>query len=385
MRQGVKRELAAALGMGAAVSYLLQRRKTAVAFLGGAGALAAWGLFSGRGDRIEGQSALVTGGSRGLGLAIALELARRRCRITLVARDRDELARARARIEACYPGTVLRATYCDITHEAELFRTIDLAAREQGGLDLIVNNAGAILVGPFSAMKAEDFKAQMNLHLFAVVNSCRLALPYLRKSRGRRIVNICSMGGKVPVPHMLAYDASKFALSGFSQGLESEVKQDGISVTTIYPAVMRTGSPIQAVFKGDHEREFAWFSALDNLPFLSIPADTAARKILEAAEERRSELVLSLAGRIRNVAAALFPELAASLLSAISHLLPRGCSREAKTGADSRAVFDRSGFFVPFRWMEKRAMKRWNQRPKHDGRRQMGLDSHHSSTLSERY
>jgi NAD(P)-dependent dehydrogenase (short-subunit alcohol dehydrogenase family) len=324
-------------------------------------------------ESFEGKSVLITGGSRGLGLALAIEFAREGAKVAVIARDRDELLRAKAKVEALVPTAHLRAYACDVTSHREFAEAIKLVVLDQGGLDVLVNNAGAITVGPFEAMDNEDFEAQMNLHFMAPVHACRLALPYLREKSGARIVNICSMGGKVAVPHMLPYDASKFALSGFSQGLMAELAEEGISVTTVYPAVMRTGSPIQAVFKGDHDKEFAWFASADVLPGFSLGADSAARKILEAARERKAELVPSLPGRLRNVMAALLPETFASLMGFLSSQMPKGYSRQHFTGADSRKVFDRSPLFWPFRARARQMEKKWNQEPKHDARYNMGL------------
>ena len=383
MRPALTREIMGLLGTGAALSYVAGRRKAAYGLLGLAGALYLAGK-RGREDRLEGQAVLITGGSRGLGLALAHELVRRRCRVALLARDREELHRAKARLEHAYPGGLVKTYPCDVTHEAELFRAIDHAARDLGGLDLLVNNAGSIVVGPFRSMGSEEFRAQMELHLFAAMNACRHALPILRRGRGRRIVNICSMGGKMAVPHMLPYDTSKFALSGFSLGLNAELAEEGISVTTVYPAVMRTGSPMQAVFKGDHEKEFAWFAAADNMPLVSTAAAVAARKIVRGAEERSTELLIPGAALLRNAAAALLPELSGALLRMLHRLLPKGDSREARTGADSRALFDRVPLFAPLRWIERDAGHRWNQKAKHDGRVAMGLESRRPAPVHER-
>lgn len=331
-------------------------------------------LASGRKDEsFKGKSVLITGGSRGLGLALALEFAREGAKVAVIARDRDELLRAKSKVEAMVPTAHLRAYACDVTNPREFAEAIKLVVLDQGGLDVLVNNAGAITVGPFEAMDNEDFKAQMELHFMAPVHSCRLALPYLREKPGARIVNISSMGGKVAVPHMLPYDASKFALAGFSQGLMAELAEEGISVTTVYPAVMRTGSPIQAVFKGDHDKEFAWFASADVLPGFSLAADSAARKILEAARNRQAELVPSLPGKARNVMAALLPETFASLMGLLAARMPKGYSRQHHTGADSRKVFDGSPVFWPFRARARQMEKKWNQEPKHDARFNMGL------------
>lgn len=371
MRPALRNEALVLLGAGAALFFAAKRPKTAMALAG----LAGFVFTSGREEResFEGKSVLITGGSRGLGMALAIEFAREGAKVAVIARDKGELLRAKSRVEALVPTAHLRAYACDVTNHREFSEEIKLVVLDQGGLDILVNNAGAISVGPFEAMDNEDFEAQMNLHFMAPVHACRLALPYLRERSGARIVNICSMGGKVAVPHMLPYDASKFALSGFSQGLMAELAEEGISVTTVYPAVMRTGSPIQAVFKGDHDKEFAWFASADVLPGLSLGADSAARKILEATRERKAELVPSLPGRVRNVMAALLPETFASLMGFLSSQMPKGYSRRHFTGADSRKVFDRSLLFWPLRARSRRAERKWNQEPKHDPHFNMGL------------
>jgi NAD(P)-dependent dehydrogenase (short-subunit alcohol dehydrogenase family) len=174
------------------------------------------------------------------------------------------------------------------------------------------------------------------------------------------------MGGRVAVPHMLPYDASKFALAGFSQGLMAELAGEGISVTTIFPALMRTGSPIQAVFKGDHEKEFAWFQAADVLPGFSLAADQAAEKIVAAARPRDSELIPSLPGKARMVAAAFMPETFAGLMALLARMMPEGKSKVAKTGAESRGLFDEKNLLSPFRGRAHEAEKQWNQEPAYD-------------------
>lgn len=369
MRPAARNEALILLGLGAALFWAAKRPKAAMALAGLAGVAGAVG----KRDSFRGQSVLITGGSRGLGLALAMEFAREGAKVAIMARDREELVRARELVEDKVPTARIRAYICDVTDHREFAEAIKLVVLHQGGLDVLVNNAGAITVGPFETMDNEDFQAQMELHFFAAVRSCRLALPYLRERKGARIVNICSMGGKVAVPHMLPYDSSKFALSGFSQGLGAELAGEGISVTTIYPAVMRTGSPIQAVFKGDHEKEYAWFATADVFPGISLGADAAARKIVEAARDRKAELVPSIPGRVRNLVAAVLPELSASALGLVAGLLPKGYSRQHFTGADSRKVFDRSPLLWPLRAYSRKLEKEWNQEPKHDARFNMSL------------
>lgn len=371
MRKAVRNELSLALALSAGAFALLGKKNLSAGLACSAGAL----YFSGKADRdsFRGQSAVITGGSRGLGLALALRLAEEGARLTLIARDLAELERAAQMIRNRYPATEVLILSCDITEPEALFHAFQNIEREMGGVDLLINNAGAISVGPFESMELEDFEAQMRLHLYAVIESVKVALPMLYESEGRRIVNICSMGGKVAVPHMLPYDASKFALSGFSQGLMAELAADDISVTTVYPTVMRTGSPIQAVFKGDHEKEYAWFAISDVFPGLSLSAETAAKKIVEAARERRTDLTPSLPAKARNVLSAIFPETFAWIMQGLAGLMPNGQSHQRKTGAESRGLLERSILAAPIRWYSQKLEKELNQRPKRDADFNLGI------------
>lgn len=370
MKKQVKKELLWLCGLGALALYATKNKKAAAL------ALAAGGLFSlqkTESDSFVGHSVLITGGSRGLGLALAKQLVQEGAFVTLLARDRDELEKARSILEKIEAGHAY-IIVCDVTDSKKLSAAINQAAKKFGGLDMLINNAGAITVGPWESMEQADFEAQMRLHVYAPINAIRSALPYLRESgSGKRIVNICSMGGRVAVPHMLPYDTSKFALSGFSQGVAAELAGEGISVSTIYPSLMRTGSAIQAVFKGDHEREFAWFQAGDVLPGVTLSAQTAAAKIIQAARERRWELMPTGLGKLRMVAASFFPEIVGRTMAIAASFLPKGQSKEYKTGAQSRTLFDQSLLTAPLVQRAHDAEEENNQEPKTDPRFNMSL------------
>lgn len=369
MNKALRHELRILLSLGAAACAWRGKKSLAA----GLGLSALYLSLPMETDAFTGQSVLITGGSRGLGLALAKRLAGEGARLSLIARDEAELKRAETMILEEYPGTEILLLPCDVTDHDALLHAFRKVERHYGGLDMLINNAGAISVGPFESMEIKDFAAQIDLHLYAAIESVRLALPLLYEGRGKRIVNVCSMGGKVAVPHMLAYDASKFALAGFSQGLAAEIAGDGISVTTVYPTVMRTGSPIQAVFKGNHEKEFAWFAIGDVFPGISISAESAAEKIVEAARERRNDLTPSLPAKGRMIAGALFPEIVAALTARLASLMPKGQSHERKTGADSRGLVERSWLAKPFQWRANALEKRLNQQAKHDANFNMGI------------
>ena len=372
MRNGLKKELALMCGVG---SLMMLRRKSPVAAVLAATAAGLYASSVLMRKEIRGRSVLITGGSRGLGMALAQELLRQGARVSILARQGDELDRARTMLLSQFPQAELHLVAADVTDRTSLQAAITSAVERWQGLDILVNNAGAITVGPFATMTREDFEAQMELHFFAILESTFAILPIFRRQRRGHIVNICSLGGKVAVPHMLPYDSSKFALAGFSQGLAAELAAENIQVTTVYPAVMRTGSPIQAVFKGQHEKEFAWFAAADVFPGISLSPVKAAQKIIAAIQDEKSELIPFLPGKIRVAAAAFFPELVANGMRFIASLLPsaEGASDARKTGAQIRQIFDESKWLQPLQGRERLAEKAFNQKPGSDAEFNMGL------------
>jgi short-subunit dehydrogenase len=165
-------------------------------------------------------------------------------------------------------------------------------------------------------------------------------LPQMRQRRTGRIVNISPIGGKVSVPHLLPYVVSKFALSGFSEGLHAELAKDGIVVTTVIPGLMRTGSPPHAFFKGKNQAEYAWFSIGDSLPFITISAERAAEQILEACQRGDPEVTLTWPAQLAVLLEGLFPDLVAGLLAFTNRLLPGpgGIGTERREGRDSQSA-----------------------------------------------
>lgn len=309
-----------------------------------------------------GKIALITGGSRGLGLSLAWNLLAQGSSVALVARDKAELERAKSILLNSFPDAEIVIYATDITKPTQLKSCIDDCKKHFGRIDLLVNNAGSIVVAPFAAMELEDFEAQMKLHLYAAINAIKFVVPYFQQRGTGRILNICSLGGKFAVPHMSSYDASKFALAGFAQGIQPELAADNIIMTTAFPTVMRTGSPIQAVFKGNFRKEFKIFEALDNAPGLSMSADKAAKLILKAVEAGKSEVVLSIPAKFRVVLGAIIPNIMNAISGLVLKFMPDDTSQIRKTGADST---DRKS--------PTKDELMYNQWPHHDAKFNMGL------------
>ncbi len=370
MNAGLKKELALLCGIGALATM---RRKTPLSMLMGAVGGGLYLASLSKHSSVRGKSVLITGGSRGLGFALAQELLSKGARVTILARQHEELHRAHSLLRSEFPNGELQLLAADVTDASSLNKALQEAIENWNGLDIIINNAGAISVGPFASMERADFEAQMNLHLFAVIDATLAILPQFRKQGRGHIVNICSLGGRVAVPHMLPYDTSKFALAGFSQGLTSELKSENILVTTVYPTVMRTGSPIQAVFKGDHEKEFAWFASIDNMPGISLEASSAAQQIVESIENEDTELVPSVIAKARLTLGTLFPEIINAAMAFVTSLLPKGESFVRQTGAQSRRTFDRSLWSRGLSHREQESEKKFNQAPSQNPEYNMGI------------
>lgn len=212
-------------------------------------------------------------------------------------------------------------------------------SRTSDGIDVLINNAGIITVGPLEEMTHDDFQDAMESNFWSGVHTTMAVLPGMRVRKSGRIVNITSIGGKIAVPHLLPYSASKFAFYGFSRGLRSEVSQAGIVVTTVVPGLMRTGSPRNANFKGQNQLEHAWFSISDSLPGVAMDADRAAARILDAARRGDVELTLTPQARVAAAIDALFPEFSGSLLTAANRMLPLagGIGQRLAKGKDSQS------------------------------------------------
>ncbi|MBC8102873.1 MAG: SDR family NAD(P)-dependent oxidoreductase [Cytophagales bacterium] len=295
---------------------------------------------------LAGKRVLVTGGSRGLGLILARKLAAQGARVAICARDPEELARARQDIGKASPGAETVVTLvCDLTDKSQTLQLARDAESQLGGpIEILIHNAGLIQVGPMETQTEADYEEALRLHFWAAYHLTHAVLPSMRARRQGRIALIASIGGKVGIPHLLPYSTSKFALVGFGEGLRAEVLKDGILVTTVCPGTIRTGSPRNAFFKGQHEKEFTWFSVGDSLPILSQSADRCADEILDAVIHGDAELVTSLPGRMLALLHGLLPGLTADLMGQVNKLLPApgGIGTERRKGYESQTALSPS-------------------------------------------
>ncbi len=263
---------------------------------------------------------VITGGSRGLGLVLARQFAAEGAKLAICARDVNGLETAQSELLAL--GVPVVAQVCDMEDRSQIQHFIKSVNNDYGRIDVLINNAGIIQVGPLNSHTHADFEQAMNTHFWGVLHAVESVLPIMRQRGAGRIVNIASIGGQLAIPHLLPYSTSKFALVGFSDGLRAELLREGIYVTTICPGLMRTGSPRNATFKGKHRAEYAWFSISSSLPLLSMSAQRAASKIVSACRYGRAKVTLSLPAKLAVLANTLAPELTSDLLGLANRLLP---------------------------------------------------------------
>lgn len=343
--------LAAAGGLAAAAGL------TAV----GAAAAGAWWLWRRRSQSLRGHVALVTGGSRGLGYLIAERLLEEGCRVVICGRDEETLERALGRLRRS-PGGRVEGWPCDVGDAGEVQLLVGRTLAEFGRLDIVVNNAGIIQVGPLEAMTLEDFQGVLAADYWGTVHTTLAAVPHMRGRSSGRIVNITSIAAEVPVPHFIPYSAAKHAKLGFSDALQAELARDGIKVTTVVPGLMRTGSPVHVDFRGKPEKEYAWFVLGALAPVFTMSAERAAKRVVRAIRRGEARVTLGWQAKLLRGLHDLAPAATTRGLGLASRALPRsdgGRPRRPEDAAPGRAL--RGTLPAPVEWALDRAGARTNQ------------------------
>jgi short-subunit dehydrogenase len=278
-------------------------------------------------EEMNGQVALISGGSRGLGLALAERLLGLGCHVALGARSREELDRAAAHLDK-RPSTGARGTVATFTFDLtdpDSITTLQTEVMSRfDRIDILINNAGIIEVGAVESVQPADFERAMQIMFWGHLHMTWGVLPQMIRRRSGHIVNISSIGGRISVPRLLPYCAAKFALTGFSEGLSVEMRGKGVKVLTVIPGLMRTGSHGNASFKGNPRKEYQWFALGATLPGISQPARRAARRIVTAMRTGKDECVTSLPAQALSLAHGVAPSQTRQVLAfAHEFLLPK--------------------------------------------------------------
>jgi NAD(P)-dependent dehydrogenase (short-subunit alcohol dehydrogenase family) len=289
---------AVGLGAGFALSYMLREKEE---------------------YHVKNKVVLITGGSRGLGLNLARQLLAEGAKVAICARSEKELENAA--LELNMIDEVL-AIQCDVTDKWQVDAMMDEIRDNLGSVDVLINCAGIIQVGPFENMTVDDFDDAMKIHFWGPLYTSMSVLEDMKAKGGGRIVNISSIGGKVTVPHLLPYISSKFALTGFSQGLRTELKKYNILVSTITPGLMRTGSIHNITLKGQHEKEYAGFSIMSAMPLITVSAGYAARRIIKALKRGEGSVTISFPAKLLAAFYQRFPGFSTDLFALINQIMP---------------------------------------------------------------
>jgi NAD(P)-dependent dehydrogenase (short-subunit alcohol dehydrogenase family) len=270
---------------------------------------------------LRGKVALVCGGSRGLGRSIARELLRQGADVAICARDPGPLEETRAWLER-FGGRVV-ARPCDLRSQlstSELFASV---TRELGPVDILVVNAATLLVAPIETLTPTEFDEAMEDVFGTAVRAALTALPSMQTRRKGTIAFVTSIGGRLGVPHLAPYSAAKFAEAGFAETLGAEVAKDGVHVLSVFPGLMRTGSWLRASFRGVPARELGWFGVGAIAPLVSIDADRAAKRIVQAIVTRKRRLTYTPAARLAMAVHDVLPGLWSFVSRVLGRLLPR--------------------------------------------------------------
>jgi NAD(P)-dependent dehydrogenase (short-subunit alcohol dehydrogenase family) len=286
----------------------------------------------------------ITGGSRGLGLLLCQEFIEAGARVAFCARDADEVEVAREQLS--YSGATVRGYTCDVAVRAQVEETIRQVESDLGPIEVLVNNAGVITLGPLETMAVEDFEREMGVHFWGQLYTTLAVTPGMRERRWGRIVNISSFGGRLNSPHLAAYHAAKFASAGLSQSMRVELSKDNIYVTTVFPFLMRVGSFLHADVKGQHKKEWAIGQVLDSQRLTTTTGERTAQAIVKTAAWGDATLVPSNRASLAILFANVFPNLTQDAMALANRFMPAADGPES-IGTSSKKGHESTSALAP--------------------------------------
>lgn len=242
------------------------------------------------------ETVLITGGSEGIGKATALLFARQGYNIVLAARQADRLQAVAQEIEK--QGTAALAVPTDVRDPEQVKNSIEKAIAHFGSIEVLINNAGIYLLAPVEECSLEDWQQVIDTNLWGYIHAIRAILPHFLATGKGIIVNVGSIGGKVPIPYHVPYTTSKYAVTGLTEALHEELAPKGIHVCGVHPNFIKTNLMERAIFRGNNEEDMQARHDLvetalkSNL--LEKPEDVA-QAIWEAVKNRRYEVMVGSA------------------------------------------------------------------------------------------
>lgn len=301
-------------------------------------------LRSKRRIELKDRVVFITGGSRGLGLILAHAFIEEGARVAFCARNPKEIERAIEQLS--FGGAKVHGYRCDVSKRDEVEETIRRVEAEVGPIEVLVNNAGVITLGPVETMTVEDFEREMGVHFFGQLYTTLAVLPGMRARKEGRIVNISSIGGRFNSPHLPAYHAAKFASAGLSQSMRVELSKYNIYTTTVFPFLMRVGSFVNADVKGQHKKEWAIGQLMDSLPFTSTTGERTAEAIIKATKWGDATLVPSKRASATILLANIFPNLFQDTMALANRFMPAPDGPES-IGTQSKKGYESTSVLAP--------------------------------------
>lgn len=239
------------------------------------------------------KTALITGASQGIGKATAVELARHGYDLVLVARQSDLLEATVVEVQKLGQQAVAIPT--DVRDPAQVEDLVQKAIAYFGQIDVLVNNAGIYYMGPVEQATLEDWQQVLQTNLWGYIHTISALLPHFLERGSGTIVNVSSIGGLDPIPYQVPYTTSKYAITGLTKSLRSELSPKGIHVCGIYPSFIRTQLYERALFRGkDAESRHELVYKAFHSPLLEKP-EVVARTIEQAIKHRRADVLVGTA------------------------------------------------------------------------------------------
>jgi len=244
--------------------------------------------------RLDGKVVLITGASEGIGAACAAEFASAGARLALTARSADGLARAGGNDALIAAG--------DLTLEQTRRNVVERTLERFGAIDILINNAGVGLYGHSWTASMEDVRYLMELNFFALLGMIQLVAPHMRARRSGMIVNVGSIGGKIPLPWLTLYSASKYAVTALTEGLRMELRGAGVKTMLVCPGYVITGFQ-------QHVRAGQAPDSVVRARRMAISPEECARAIRRGVEREARTILAPKSGWLLVAAARLFPSL----------------------------------------------------------------------------
>lgn len=239
---------------------------------------------------------LITGASQGIGRATALLFANKGYDVVLAARQSDRLNAVAQEVQNI--GRQALAVPTDVRDATQVKTLVDKALEQYSAIDVLINNAGIYASGTVESFSLDDWHQVIDTNLWGYIHTIHALLPHMISRGSGTIVNLSSIGGKVPVPYLVPYNTSKFAVTGLTEAMHSELKPKGIHVCGIYPNVIKSSLMERAMFRGkDAEDAEARRKQLDlvvSTPVIEKPEDVA-KAIWEAVKHQRAEVMVGSA------------------------------------------------------------------------------------------